>query len=405
MRERSSTYRWLRRVLWNPYQLFRTFVDRRLFVHRFHRRPDVLSPPGAWTSGTSCDDKALIDRVIGAYQLLDKECQALGQSMWVTFFDEFHKDIHEAIVANDRGCVEVVLRNPASSDLFYGFENVSRFLLSGRRLEDRYAPSLALDGLICLSEALGVRRVDNPEGYARTWPRPPRVQVDDVIDEIEKGFGFTLEIPNLFPQEYGALSKRGVISYRVPQALYQAWRISRLVSHLPNPRVLEIGAGLGRTAFYCRQFGIRDYTIVDIPMSLCAQGYFLGRTLGTASILLFGEHADDVSSRIKILPPKAFLEGSERYDLIVNVDSLTEFDAGVARAYWSAIQERAGIFLSINHEANLFSVNMLIQESAKIQARSRMPYWMRRGYVEEVVNFRPQCPAESPPSAAPSVPS
>jgi SAM-dependent methyltransferase len=347
-----------------------------------------LSPAEAWTSGTSGDDKVLIDRLICAYQLVDKESQALGDSMWVMFFDEFHKEIHEAIVEGDRRRVEEILRDPASSDLFYGFDNLSRFLLSGRRLEDRYAPSMALDGLIRLGEAMGVRRLDNPETYA--CARQHRVRIDDAIDAVEKGVGFRLEIPNPFPREFGARSKRGVISYRVPQAVYQAWRISQILSNVTDPRVLEIGAGLGRTAFYCRQFGIRDYTIVDIPMSLLAQGYFLGRTLGAEHVLLFGERADDASSRIKVLPPKTFLGGSERYDLVVNVDSLTEIDEGLARSYWSEIQKRAGTFLSINHESNLFSVGELIQEGANVQARSRMPYWMRRGYVEEVVSFTPR---------------
>lgn len=146
-------------------------------------------------------------------------------------------------------------------------------------------------------------------------------------------------MPNPFPDEYGVASRRGVISYRVPQAMYQARRISTLLRDIRQPKVLEIGGGLGRTAFYARKLGIHDYTIVDIPVSAMAQGYFLGRTLGAESVALAGE--GDEARRIKIMPPSYFLDSDRQYDLVVNVDSLTEIGRAAADEYWSAIQQRA----------------------------------------------------------------
>jgi putative sugar O-methyltransferase len=183
------------------------------------------------------------------------------------------------------------------------------------------------------------------------------------------------------------VSSRGIVSFRVPQALYQAWRIAQLLKGVDKPRVLEIGGGLGRTAFYARQFGIRDYTIIDIPVSSLAQGYFLGRTLGEEQVSLFGETAG--AEQVKIMPPGFFLDGTDRYDLVVNVDSLTEIGRVAADQYWSAIEARASKFLSINHEANEFTVAQLISEAGH-SAVSRTPYWMRRGFVEEVVEFATQ---------------
>jgi hypothetical protein len=88
------------------------------------------------------------------------------------------------------------------------------------------------------------------------------------------------------------------------------------------------------------------------------------------------------------MPPGFFIDGTERFDLVVNVDSLTEIGRAAADQYWSVIQRRAGKFLSINHEANDFTVAQLIAE-AKHARTSRMPYWMGRGFVEEVVEFTP----------------
>src|SRR5262249_5720898 len=131
--------------------------------------------------------------------------------------------------------------------------------------------------------------------------------------------------------------------------LYQAWRIKTLVAGIKRPRILEIGAGLGRTAYYAAELGLTDYTIIDLPSTSVAQGYFLGRALGDEQVTLFGELA--IPGRIKILPPESFLDAAceATFDLVLNVDSMTEMDRSVAASYWDKIARSARRFLSINH--------------------------------------------------------
>jgi hypothetical protein len=173
----------------------------------------------------------------------------------------------------------------------------------------------------------------------------------------------------------------------VPHALYQAWRIWQLAGKRRSPRILEIGGGLGRTAYYARKFGVTDYTIVDIPMTLVAQANFLGRNLGAQSLHLYGEdiHAPHA---IKLLPPSAFLQSAAQYDLVLNVDSMTEMAQDTAQAYCDAIHARATIFLSINHEGLDFTVAELMPGGMF----QRSPYWMRPGYVEELAGQLPGPP-------------
>jgi hypothetical protein len=45
------------------------------------------------------------------------------------------------------------------------------------------------------------------------------------------------------------------------------------------------------------------------------------------------------------------------------------------------------MFLSINHERQRFTVRELFSKIG-LTAASRAPYWMRRGYVEEVFLLR-----------------
>jgi hypothetical protein len=362
-------------------QVLRSAIKAPTFRYRYQRRPYSLNAKGGYTPGESCNDERLIDRLIQSYSL--RRENPSGQ--WSDIFLDRHADISEAFAGKDRPRIEQILRNPANSDIFFGFDSTAKSLrLGGQRIEDRRSPGLALDALAALAEALGARNIELPENYY-IW-RVTRLHADELLEQIDRAVGFKIPVPNPFPAEYGLITNRGIVSYRVPQALYQAWRISKLVEGMPNPKILEIGGGLGRTAFYARQFGIRNYTIIDIPVSSLAQGYFLGRTLGDEAVSLFGENAAE--NQIKIMPPGFFIEGTERYDLVVNVDSLTEIGRAAADQYWSAIRTRAGKFLSINHEANEFTVAQLIREAKPIRT-SRMPYWMRRGFVEEVVEFTP----------------
>ena len=89
-----------------------------------------------------------------------------------------------------------------------------------------------------------------------------------------------------------------------------------------------------------------------------------------------------------MFPPAEFLTGNEKYDLVINVDSLTEMDPNIARAYWNQIESNTNIFLSINHEAHTLSVRELIDGSTRVVESERAPYWMRRGFVEEVIRFK-----------------
>jgi hypothetical protein len=147
--------------------------------------------------------------------------------------------------------------------------------------------------------------------------------------------------------------------------------------------VLEIGAGLGYVAYYASQLGIHDYTIVDLPMTNAAQAYFLGRSLGEDRLVLEGEEPDRARAAVKIGPPRGIHEEATAFDLALNVDSLTEVGASAADDYSDRILKLAPAFLSVNHEANAYTVRDLF--AARGAVIERFPYWLRAGYVEEII--------------------
>jgi SAM-dependent methyltransferase len=329
------------------------------------------------------EDKKLIKRIITAYQRANQA--DLGKSMWTVFFTKYHQPIHQALINGDERTVTEILRNPEISDLFYGFDILTKSFHSvfrKKRARNVYAKD-CLDGLVRFAEAVGAVSMDNP---ASEFKKRIFWKTEDVLAELDKACT-PFSMPNPFTNEHGVGSSRGVISYRVPQALYQAWRIKQLLDGIQNPRVLEIGAGLGRTSFYANELGIKDYTIVDLPITTVAQAYFLGRTLGEENICLDGEQFADAQNRAKIVLPETFLAESKTYDLVLNVDSLTEMDFSVAKAYWDKIKISTNTFLSINHEANKFRVRDLLFEDLHSLVVHRGLYWMREGYAEELIRI------------------
>ncbi len=328
------------------------------------------------------DHTRLLARIRAAYGRAVATPLGDTDSMWLhgELFD-MRREIHDALIAADADGIAAMLQAPGRTNLQYGFEDLNRTFLAERlgTLDTAHFAALEFLGLLQLGRATGLYRVTH---HDQAEPPPPAL--DEILARLDEFFGFRIEIPNPFPDEAGLATDRGVLSYRVPPALYQAWRISQLVGGRSSPRVLEIGGGLGRTAYYARQFGIRDYTIVDIPMTLVAQANFLGRTLGEDALHLYGEDRY-APEAVKLLPPSAFLESTSRYDLVLNVDSMTEMARDTAQAYCHAIHARADTFLSINHEGLGFTVAELMPGGMF----QRSLYWMRPGYVEELGGARP----------------
>jgi len=336
--------------------------------------------------------------------------------MWDTTLFEIKREVHEALCGDDKARAAEVLRNPAANYHFWGFdslvnsasgvephehviktlnrrsgrlahwlERASRTLGFSDQLgtEDLFALWL-YDSLVSLAEAVGARRSLYPEaGPSANKRQSPPAPVDDLLDAIERELGIDLVFPNPYPDELGLRSRRGVVAVRAIQALYQAWRIAQIAGGRREFRVLEIGAGLGRTAYFASCFGISDYTIIDIPLTNAAQGYFLGRTLGADHVSLPRE-AVTGPLRIVNAGDLSLLEGP--FDLVFNADSWTELAPEIAKEYWAFARKFSNRVLSINHEFNANTVRSLYAGDPSVMA-SRHPYWVRRGYVEEYLTW------------------
>lgn len=333
--------------------------------------------PFARTSApTMIDDDDLVRRVITAYRASLKTRPSTEGSFWDSTIFDMRREVHDALLATDVDAVQGILRDPGKTDLLYGFDIPAK---SNPPLGEETYSLLIYQDLLLLSEAVGARALWYPEAPKLT---PPLPEVETLLGMLDRALGFRITFPNLFPDEVGLATSRGVASHRAVQSLYQAWRIFYLVKSNTAARVAEIGAGSGRTAFYAGKLGLRDYTMIDLPLTAVAQANFLSRAIGPEDVRLFGEDGRG----IRLLPPAAFLDATDRYDIVVNVDSMTEMAVDTARSYCKAIRARTPLFLSINHEVNLFTVRDICAEIG-FAAATRTPYWMRRGYADEVFSL------------------
>jgi hypothetical protein len=338
-------------------------------------------------------DPQLVSRIKTAYQLATDGFEGAGDSPWSNYAER-SRHIHECLVAESDDAITRVLEDPIPTGLFYGFYSLAHDLgldessCDGLRLAD-WSTQQVFGCLIRLAESTGSIRLWNPEGtHAAPSDGATSASLEKLLAALDEGIGIRVDFPNPFPREFGVPSSRGIASYRAPQAIYQAWRTRELLRETGSANVLEIGAGMGRTAYYAKRFGIRDYTVVDLPLANVAQAAFLGRTLGSDAIWLPGDDSSQKTGRIRIYPPSWLASSDEKFGVALNADSITEMDTQHAMRYFREMGRRASVFLSINHEGYALRVRDL-PSKCEIETRVlRYPYWLRKGYVEEIYYFR-----------------
>jgi hypothetical protein len=327
---------------------------------------------------------ALLHRIRLAYlAAISAHSDHQSSGLWSSINAKSH-DIRTAITDGNIDRLAALLDDPGSNYLFYGFDNLfveeTNLLKSSKERQDaRHLELLYLFNI--LAQSMGIIRIWNPEAGADYQTRPRLETIPDIINAIEELVGCPIDFPNPFPNEHGILTGKGICSHRACHAIYQAWRLKNLV-RIYGGKVLEIGAGLGRAAYYAYRFGVTDYTIVDLPMANIAQANFLGRTVGEELVVLSGEGSAQLVDGVRIMTPDWFRQTDEKFDLVLNMDSMTEMTESAATEYTDFIRAKSKVFLSINHEANDFLIHQL--PSLRGLSVHRSPYWLRPGYVEEI---------------------
>jgi len=325
---------------------------------------------------------SLISRIKNSYRLaLSRSSTPEASAIW-SMIGAKQTEIHQALMSDDDRLLMDLLADPQSTNLYYGVDNLAKDVMDaiGDGWKGAYDGTKAeIDNLLV---ALGEVDLFNPHGGARyAYDTKPEIKsVEEAIEIVDGIFGGKISFPNPFAGEFGIATSKGLISYRAIQAVYQ----SILVRRYAAESCLEIGGGMGRTAYFGHLLGLK-YTIIDLPMTIVGQALFLASVLGDDAIWLLGDTTPK-NGRIALLPPSE-LHSVGQVDVVLNVDSLTEMGEKTATEYLAWISANCETFISVNHEANLFKTIKLCQSLYQSSLRSRCPYWLRVGYVEEVFSF------------------
>lgn len=335
-------------------------------------------------------DDAFLGRIKRSYRLAVDRYQPRPQTPWSTI-DDLRNEVHVSLMSEDDERSRSLLSHPELTQLYYGIDTIAK-ITTEKLVSDfdtcQHVANVTFDHLVKAAQCLGALTIPNPEAKDRSVDTE---NIDRILAKIDQCMpaGRSFLYPNPFPGEFGILSTRGVIAWKVPMALYQAHRITVLAG-LVGARVLEIGPGIGRTILHTKQLGhVVDYTTIDLPLGVVGQACFLGATLGPGSIWMIGDEALPQPGQIRLLPPDYLIQAPEDFDVFFNADSLTEMTRDQADAYFKYASQHGKVLFSINHEINLFRAAELPQGSSDVVVL-RHPRAIRTGYVEEYFFFMPR---------------
>jgi hypothetical protein len=176
--------------------------------------------------------------------------------------------------------------------------------------------------------------------------------------------------------------EQAMASHRAALARYQADRLLSALRSIGGTAVVEIGPGVGHCALYAYRDGATDYTTIDLPLGTVAHARFLAETLGPDSIWMAGDVVPPPLNKIKIFSAANLPD--RQYDVALNIDSITEMSIKTALEYAGWINGHARLFISMNHERNLFTMTDLAKCGLTAKPLYRAPVPERSGYFEEV---------------------
>ena len=343
-------------------------------------------------------DLLLTRRLLRAYKkaLTDRKKEKSGsrQDIWTFLAKGPHSSFFELLKKENIKEIAFYLCNMSRMGITHGITQgeIEFNKITSEPVHRNWLGLFMFDELIALAEAFGVIPLENPE--QGNYGMAIFSNIDEIVKKIENFLGISIIPPNIEGGTYKLKTKKGDFHYRDIASLYTAWRCREILKNIQNPSMCEIGAGIGKTAYYSNLLGIKRYTIIDLPHINILQGFYLIKSFPRAKISLYGEE-NSGNNYISILPDFAFDKiNGKVFDLTLNQDSFPEIDRKIVLDYLCKIKQHTkNLFLSINQESQntmmigdlkQHNVSELVSETKSFERIHRFPYWLRAGYIEEL---------------------
>ena len=355
---------------------------------------NLAVPSIHYLSPDESDNTQICQRLIVAYNKAISDRDESGDGVWEGLSSSCHTELLGHLKSGD--CKELGL---ILSQMFVNPVTTGLMLGKGSFITTRKNPYFVAldwhDKAISLGQAMGVVPMQNPE--QGIYGNILHLDSLDIFHRSIDRLGCH-PLPPQVGAMFGVRTAEGVVPVNYLLHLYTAQRLST-ISNQKTDCYLEIGGGVGLLAYIVASMGAKQYSIIDLPLVNVLQGYVLLKSDLAKSVQLFGEDDLDLESVIKILPTSIIGElPTKSFDIIINQDSLPEMAKGTMNGYLEAIQrlsKQNGLFLSINQEAQAPSgagseqgwVHDACRGEKGMKILYRVPYWLRKGYVEELYSI------------------
>jgi hypothetical protein len=300
-----------------------------------------------------------------------------AKSLWGINTERYGKSIQDILLSGTPNELSSHLGSMFEQDFVIGYATGS--LLKKGPHRRHFVMLGCVEQIVSLAEVLGIARAECVEQGQAKYAL--EAGLENLLKAIESAIGIDISFPTVGAPS-GIKIGRYLVTAHSLGHIYGALRIRELFGEFDRPvRILEIGAGYGGTAYWLYKLAssqIESYSIVDLPLTNVAQSYFLNKT-GTPCHVLNGQELNEI----------------QPVDIVINQDSFPEMPEREVRRYleWSA--NNAKLIYSYNQEAYApvaGKEQVWTHKLAKdfpLRLRSRLPSWMRRGYVEEVYESKP----------------
>lgn len=355
--------------------------------HPFSRRPD-------WTGlcdelfgfGTGIGLDAVQRTRLRDYVQTLAPARRIDASLWSNYAELYAESLTE-LAGDDEMRAARVAEHLYATPLTHGFlqGHMVHESLTTNPAARLHVGRIILDRLVRLSEAVGAGRVQSRE-HGQT--HHVITELDALFARIEERIGADLTPPRQAGDLFGVSLVKGIFSDRHFDGIYGAWRAHRIARDFgfATPALLEIGGGSGHLAYYARQMGCSRFAIIDLPPVLVPQYILLATAFG-AERVDFGHRTEPGIALVN-----AFDAGTDQFDdwdVVINIDSMPEMAPADAGRYLDRIRP-GGLFLSINQESAVpngdhhQNVAADLARERGFRCITRMPAWLRTGWVEEV---------------------
>lgn len=337
--------------------------------------------------------EALCAEAIAAYHAGRTEGAVPETSVWKIHTDTAQRGLLNVLEKGATRELAAYMARLHATPLLRGYDQhggITAKLDEGQNRRNTHARTI-FAALARLGAGLGTLRHFKPE-QAENFPYLLRDQTDTVVRDIAAALGLTGGVPNTGPGAYGLDTPLGPLSYRHVFALGYLREIRNILAMAPGryTQIVEIGGGLGRTAFHAaRDLGL-TYSVIDLPAVSVSQ-YLLLRGNGVPTTLW-----DDTPARpgqVRLINAFAQHDPADFTGaLFVNFDSLVEMGATTQDAYFDLIRDAGGDLLSINHESrktmtpegHLQNWNLRRFADWGYTPGPRTLFWEREAYVSQV---------------------